>query len=83
MSRATQLKTLAVAAILAAGTVGPTDKLSAGLMFFGIVNVFVAVPGTVPVRLVSIAAAIGALLATNDARVILALVAWLAWPPGI
>ncbi len=82
MSRATQLKTLAVAAILAAGMVGPIDKLSAGLMFFGIANVFVAVPGTAPVRLASIAATIGALLATNDARIILALLAWLAWPPA-
>jgi hypothetical protein len=94
MSKSMQKKAALVALLVGAAlassrvpwnTIGPrTDflLLPLGVLAFGIVNVFLSLPGTFPLRAISVAAAFAALLWPAKLLMVVVLLAWLAWPPA-
>jgi hypothetical protein len=93
MSRSVQIKAALVTALVAAATLGRTldgpvierggaEFFMAGLWLFGLANVVFAPRGTEWVRGFAIGGVLFGLLTPGPASVIVAVLAWLAWPPA-
>ena len=82
-----QTALLVLAAVLGAANAPTPERSFRVLKFmflaFGMFNVVVMMPGTGPVRAISVAAAAVALLLPDATlRVVAAILCWLAWPPA-
>ncbi len=85
MSRSVQIKAARAAALLAAAAFGERAQsllpLTIGLLAFGLFNALVTPAGTAWVRGYAIAGSLGGLLLPELGGVV-ALFAWMAWPPA-
>jgi hypothetical protein len=80
LTQAAQLAVLAAATLI--GT-PPADRITLGLLGFGVVNVLVRSPGTTWVRRCAvIAAAAGLAWPHGDLRTLIGVIGWLVWPPA-
>lgn len=85
MSRNTRIKAALLGLLLITILFNPSadpDRPRYWLLLFGIVNVLFDLPGTWIVRAIAIAATVLGLIWPGDLRALVALIAWLVWPPA-
>jgi hypothetical protein len=74
-------KVVGFVALVAATLSGPLTSVSGGILAFGVLNLFLEVPGTGKLRIVAVVASVVALLVPRYSSFAIAALIWLIWPP--